>query len=770
MSQSNNRKIDNKEDKFENETQVKKHSTRNMIIFLILFTIICVGITIFLILKSNNAKSIQDITNIVSETINKDSENVISDDELGLQSLKETYKKNDLKIRNVKFTDGKKNSEGAYQLEGNYIEIDGLKDKEIQQKINENIKNKITTWYTQEDLKGTVQIDIDTNCTANFANVLSIEAYKNSSNNTNVDYIGINIDLSTGNEIKFKELFTQNAGIKNILSKSVYDSLIIDATAGGDADNISDEPVFSKNGEEDAFYSESQSDKKEREKKYSEIEDKVFRILSYYNSGNELEFSFSPRCIYVYKDNTRIKINMKKYFNQIAIYNKFKNNSDIYDGQYENEYIIKNENIPVFTPTNDFNVTPDVIREPVIIRYVNLINVSDNLLFDIVIEQNVFIEENSKELEVYLVKSKDIINEKIEQYKSYNDNKARYVQILIRIGGVEDGTTTYNITTDVSEYLVKSDYKEEFFYAITDNMQEGFYYIWWSPEEGYNDSYLWKNTSIDYKNISYNNTYDNYEYNKSSKKWVKEDINNNRSNNQDSNENQSSQNEDNQTENNEQDKNASNNQSNGKIIVIDPGHQAKGNSEKEPIGPGATQTKAKVTTGATGVATGQTEALLNLKVATLLQQELTKKGYTVIMTRTTNNVDISNSERAQIANKANADAFIRIHANSADNSSAKGVLTMCQTVQNKYNGNIADKSYKLSKLIVDNIAKTTGTNNKGVTRTDDMSGINWCKVPSTIVEMGFLSNIEEDKLLADESYQKKIVNGIVNGLEEYLAN
>lgn len=764
MSQLNNDKKQNKkEDKFENKKTIKNHSTRNMIIFLILFTIICVGITIFLILKSNDAKSIQDITNIVSETINKDSENVIPDDGLGLQSLNETYKKNDLKIKKVKFTDGKKNSEGVYQLEGNYIEIDGLKDTEIQQKINENIKNKITTWYTQEELKGTVEINA--NCTANFANVLSIEAYKSSNNYTDIDFIGINIDLSTGNEIKFNDLFTQNAGIKNILSKSAYDSFIIDATAGGDADSISDEPDFSKNGQDDTFYSESSADQKEREQRYSQIEDEVFKILSYYNSGNELEFSFSPRCIYVYKENTRIKINMKKYYNQIAIYNRFKNNSEIYNGQYESGYILKNDNIPVFTPSNDLNVTPDVVKEAIVIKYANIIRVSDNLLCNIIVTQNSFIDEDSQYAELYLTKVRDIVNEKMDQYKNLNDNKARYLQMDIQMG---DFDGTYTIVGDISEYSVKSDYKEEFYNNIIDKMQDGIYRIWWIPEDEDDYGYIWKNTSINYKDISYNNSYDNYEYNKNSKKWIKEDSNSQEENLQ--NENQNNKKEENQAQGDEQNENTSNNQSNGKIIVIDPGHQAKGNSEKEPIGPGATQTKAKVTTGATGVATGQTEALLNLKVATLLQQELTKKGYTVIMTRTTNNVDISNSERAQIANKANADAFIRIHANSADNSSAKGVLTMCQSAQNKYNGNIADKSYKLSKLIVDNIAKTTGTNNRGVTRTDDMSGINWCQVPSTIVEMGFLSNTEEDKLLADEFYQKKIVNGIVIGLEEYLAN
>ena len=105
-----------------------------------------------------------------------------------------------------------------------------------------------------------------------------------------------------------------------------------------------------------------------------------------------------------------------------------------------------------------------------------------------------------------------------------------------------------------------------------------------------------------------------------------------------------------------------------KTIVIDPGHQAKGDSSKEPIGPGASETKAKVTTGATGIYTKQKESELALKVALLLEKELKQEGYNVIMTRKTNDINISNSQRAEIANNAKADAFIRIHADSYDDS------------------------------------------------------------------------------------------------------
>ena len=206
-----------------------------------------------------------------------------------------------------------------------------------------------------------------------------------------------------------------------------------------------------------------------------------------------------------------------------------------------------------------------------------------------------------------------------------------------------------------------------------------------------------------------------------------------------------------------------------RIIVIDAGHQTQGSSELEPNGPDSIELKAEVTWGAKGVYTGQAEYDLNLRVALLLRDELIKRGYSVVMIRETNNVHISNMERAQIANKYQADAYVRIHANSWTDEEMHGAMTICQSEQNPYPDCAAhyDQSALLSLCILDEFCARTGITKLNMREMDNMTGTNWSRVPTTIVEMGFLSNTMDDKLMATDFFRLEAAIGIANGLDLY---
>ncbi|MBI5231556.1 MAG: N-acetylmuramoyl-L-alanine amidase [Coriobacteriales bacterium] len=203
------------------------------------------------------------------------------------------------------------------------------------------------------------------------------------------------------------------------------------------------------------------------------------------------------------------------------------------------------------------------------------------------------------------------------------------------------------------------------------------------------------------------------------------------------------------------------------VVVIDPGHQANGDSSTEPIGPGASQRKPKVTTGASGVSTGQTESSLNLKVSLRLRDELKSRGVKVIMVRTKQGVNIANSERAAVANRNHADLFIRIHADSIDSRSRSGLSTLVPA-KNQWTGPIVKKSTQAGRDVHNAVIAATGATDRGIVPRSDMSGFNWSKRPCLIVEMGFLSNPAEDRKLATSSYQNKIADGLADGVVKYL--
>ncbi|MEG1310843.1 MAG: N-acetylmuramoyl-L-alanine amidase [Romboutsia sp.] len=202
------------------------------------------------------------------------------------------------------------------------------------------------------------------------------------------------------------------------------------------------------------------------------------------------------------------------------------------------------------------------------------------------------------------------------------------------------------------------------------------------------------------------------------------------------------------------------------LVCIDPGHQSKGDSNLESVAPGSGNKKARVSSGATGVATKKPEYVLNLEASTVLKHILEGKGYEVIMTRETHDVNISNAERATLANEKKADMVVRIHADSLDNSSKTGASILIPSKSSKYTTSIYEKSNKCAELI-----KTSMKNNNielnGIFERDDLTGFNWSQVPVVLVEMGFLSNYNEDQMMSNPEYQRKLMQTVADGVEEY---
>ncbi len=207
----------------------------------------------------------------------------------------------------------------------------------------------------------------------------------------------------------------------------------------------------------------------------------------------------------------------------------------------------------------------------------------------------------------------------------------------------------------------------------------------------------------------------------------------------------------------------------GFVVVIDAGHQGSGDSTQEPIGPGASETKARVTSGTSGVSSGTPEHEINLQVALKLQTLLVEQGAEVVMVRETADVNISNSERAAIANEAGADLFVRLHCDGSTSSDTHGFSTLVPGY-NQWTSAIAEESRVAAEYVQAAAVAVTGASDLGIVERTDLSGFNWCEVPTILCEMGFMSNPEEDLRLNDPDYQDLLATGISDGISAYLGS
>ena len=177
-----------------------------------------------------------------------------------------------------------------------------------------------------------------------------------------------------------------------------------------------------------------------------------------------------------------------------------------------------------------------------------------------------------------------------------------------------------------------------------------------------------------------------------------------------------------------------------KLIVIDPGHGG--------IDPGS-------------VMDDTYEKDVNSEVALKLQSALDEAGYSVMMTRSEDE-SLSLLERAEFANEVGADLFVSLHQNSyGEDNSVNGIEVYYN------NSEKSIESEQIAQLIQAGLITETGAKDRGIRAYNGLVVTRETTMPSCLVEMGYMSNPIELSLMNSDSYQDKMVTGIVNGINQF---
>lgn len=181
-----------------------------------------------------------------------------------------------------------------------------------------------------------------------------------------------------------------------------------------------------------------------------------------------------------------------------------------------------------------------------------------------------------------------------------------------------------------------------------------------------------------------------------------------------------------------------------RLIIIDAGH---GGTD-----PGAVSQS------------GNREKDINLSISKKLNESLLSLGYNTLMTRSSD-VFIDLYERARIANASNGDIFVSIHANAHDNKTIGGIQVLyCPATQSEKKD---IDQHPFAKTIMTELLKVTGAEDRGIIQRPKLVVLRETNMPAVLVEVGFLSNPAEEKLITNEAYQYKIIEGIIKGIENY---
>ena len=209
----------------------------------------------------------------------------------------------------------------------------------------------------------------------------------------------------------------------------------------------------------------------------------------------------------------------------------------------------------------------------------------------------------------------------------------------------------------------------------------------------------------------------------------------------------------------------------GLTICIDPGHQENGQALREPLGPGLEGSTAGTVGMAQGRVTLRREFIITMEVAVMLRDELLRQGAQVIMTRQEPYSFLSNLDRCAIAAQGNADIMLRLHCDTRDNINKQG-LSVWSPRNSDYAKAVADaKTYEqMAHIFLDTMKDCLGYEKKDSTGiyhvNDQFVGNNWAQMICFLIEMGFLSNPEEDVKLSTPEYQQMLAEAMAQAVYE----
>ena len=201
------------------------------------------------------------------------------------------------------------------------------------------------------------------------------------------------------------------------------------------------------------------------------------------------------------------------------------------------------------------------------------------------------------------------------------------------------------------------------------------------------------------------------------------------------------------------------------VICIDPGHERTPDLSTERIGPGSDTYKIKDGGGTAG------EATVVLQISKKLRKILIRRGYEVVMTRTTMEFDYGNGgniARAKFCNRHEAALMVRVHADGSTDSGTHGARTLYPAWRKGWTGDILPESRTAAARMQRAYSAKTGAKNLGLQRRADLTGFNWADVPAILVETGFMTNPTEGAKLKTDRYQWKVAHGLANGTSAFV--